>query len=472
MSEINRLVKNTAIIAMGNISTKLLAFFLLPIYTSCLTPLQYGMYDYFHNLVVFVVPFITILMEESVFRFLIDARDEKEINYIISNGFIIILLNIILFSLGFVLLSINFASIFNSALYLYIISSPFTYYVNAIFRGTNCFKYYTLHNFIISILVTLCSVVLAFLGICNVENLLYASAFGHFAGLLFIVIYTKIWKLLQFSSANYLFIKKMFLFSYPLIPNRIALIALTFFDSSLIIYFLGASFNGVYAISCKVGLIIITIYEFFSVSWQESASRVIGEKEARLFYSEIFKKMSKIMWSIIICAMAFTPSFFYLFINAKYNAAMDIVPFLLVGVYFNCLGLFFGGILIAYKDSKSVGVTVVKYSIIQVIISAIGVGYLGLNALVISNIIANLAFVCLRIKSVFKYVNIELLRKKDIVIGFLMWLIIFILYFKHNVYLDVISCILSVAYLMFNFFQIGGSFNILYSWVSKKFISK
>ena len=71
------LVKNTVIIAIGKLSTQVLSFLLLPLYTSKLSTAQYGEYDFLVTLSVFLAPIITLLMEDSMFRFLIDAIDSS-----------------------------------------------------------------------------------------------------------------------------------------------------------------------------------------------------------------------------------------------------------------------------------------------------------------------------------------------------------------------------------------------------------
>ncbi|MCS4586081.1 oligosaccharide flippase family protein [Clostridium perfringens] len=73
-----RLIRNTGIIAIGNLSTKLVSFLLLPLYTSVLTTSEYGIVDYIFSISTFCVPFVTLLMEESMFRFLIDCKSQKE----------------------------------------------------------------------------------------------------------------------------------------------------------------------------------------------------------------------------------------------------------------------------------------------------------------------------------------------------------------------------------------------------------
>ena len=67
MNEKKRLIKNTGIIAVGNISTKLVSFFLLPLYTNILSTAEYGTVDYIISIATFCVPFISLLMDESKF---------------------------------------------------------------------------------------------------------------------------------------------------------------------------------------------------------------------------------------------------------------------------------------------------------------------------------------------------------------------------------------------------------------------
>jgi len=78
MIENKRLIKNTGIIAIGNLSTKLVSFFLLPLYTTMLSTMEYGIVDYIVCISTFCVPFFSVLMDESMFRFLIDCHSEED----------------------------------------------------------------------------------------------------------------------------------------------------------------------------------------------------------------------------------------------------------------------------------------------------------------------------------------------------------------------------------------------------------
>ena len=97
MDEKKRLIRNTGIIAIGNLSTKLVSFLLLPLYTSVLTTSEYGIVDYIFSISTFCVPFVTLLMEESMFRFLIDCKSQKEKEEAISLSIVLVLIGSFIF---------------------------------------------------------------------------------------------------------------------------------------------------------------------------------------------------------------------------------------------------------------------------------------------------------------------------------------------------------------------------------------
>lgn len=75
MNKQNELARNTAIIAFGKICTQLISFFLLPLYTKVLSTSEYGTVDLILTYAALFLPIATLALEQSVFRFLIDVRD-------------------------------------------------------------------------------------------------------------------------------------------------------------------------------------------------------------------------------------------------------------------------------------------------------------------------------------------------------------------------------------------------------------
>ena len=79
--------KNNFIFA-GKVCTQLISFLLLPLYTSYLLTDEYGFVDLITTYVTLIVPIITMELEMSVFRYLVDCRkDKKETKRVFSNNF-------------------------------------------------------------------------------------------------------------------------------------------------------------------------------------------------------------------------------------------------------------------------------------------------------------------------------------------------------------------------------------------------
>ena len=84
MNKKKELAKNTVIIFFGRVCTQLISFFLLPLYTSYLSTSEYGTVDLIQTYVTLLVPIITLELEMSIFRYLIDCRGkEKDTNKLV-----------------------------------------------------------------------------------------------------------------------------------------------------------------------------------------------------------------------------------------------------------------------------------------------------------------------------------------------------------------------------------------------------
>ena len=99
MNQKKELIKNTIIISIGKFSTQLISFLLLPLYTSLLTTSEYGEYDFLNTISIFLIPCVTLLMEEGMFRFLIDAKDKKSKGEVFSATFIFSVISFFVWSL-------------------------------------------------------------------------------------------------------------------------------------------------------------------------------------------------------------------------------------------------------------------------------------------------------------------------------------------------------------------------------------
>lgn len=103
MNRKKELAMNTVILAVGKICTQLINFFLLPLYTSLLTTDDYGVVDLFSTYTALLVPIFNWQLENGLFRFLLECReDRKRQKIVFSTVFIANIIQIVITVIFFV----------------------------------------------------------------------------------------------------------------------------------------------------------------------------------------------------------------------------------------------------------------------------------------------------------------------------------------------------------------------------------
>ena len=158
MNQKTQLLKNTAIIALGKLGTQIVSFLLLSLYTSKLTTSEYGTYEFLVTLSTFLLPIITLLIEESMFRFLIDAEDKKDKEKIITATIFYMIFGTVIFtiiaSIFTVITHYNYGVLF----IFFVISNILIALSNCLSRGLGQIKVYSISNFILGILTIILNI--------------------------------------------------------------------------------------------------------------------------------------------------------------------------------------------------------------------------------------------------------------------------------------------------------------------------
>lgn len=445
MDEKKRLIKNTGIIALGNISTKMIGFLLLPLYTSVLSTEEYGTIDYITTISMFLVPFISMLMDEAVFRFLIDCRNDEERKKILSLTTFILLISSSVFLIGItaILKLINYK--YSLFLILYIIASLLTTMMNALLRGLGKIQLFAFYNFLISSFNITLNVVFIVVFNMGVYGMLLAFILSQAILFLVFTVWVKLWKYISIKGLQYEYAKQMIKYSVPLIPNRVSWLIINLSDRVMIMNMINSSASGLYAVSYKFPNLMDTVYGFFYQSWKESSARILQEGNEELFYNEVYKYLKKFMYSIVIGMTAFMPFVFKILVNEQYSEALNYVPILLLATYFTNISGFYGGIFTAYKDTNIMGITTLVAAVINFVLNLATICFWGLYAAAFSTLLANLVVYSYRKYKVKKYVKLNKNNKESLsAIGITM--IILVLFYSADMRMQIIGAFLSLVY--------------------------
>lgn len=445
MNENKRLIKNTGIIAIGNISTKLISFLLLPLYTTLLSTAEYGTFDYIITIATFCVPFVSVLMDESIFRFLIDCNNEISKKKVISTAVTVVLGGMICFIIIGIPVFQTLKYEYMYYVLIYILLNVVSGMLSALLRGIGRTDQYALFNFLLGSIQVVLNVVFIAGFHMGLEGMLQASILAQFIVSVFFVVKIKLWKYVSFTIIEFKLVKEMICYSLPLIPNKISWTIINLSDRIVLMNMLGSSATGLYAVAYKFPNLMDTVYGFFYQSWKESSARVLGNEKQNDFYNIVYVNLKKIMFSLVIGMTAFMPVIFKIMINENYYEAIFYVPILLLATYFSNISGFYGGIFTAYKDTKIMGTTTIVAAIINLVINIVMIKWIGVYAAALSTFVANFVIYIYRKEKVKKYISLLEDKKKSIE-AFVITLIIWILFYTENIKCIIISCVISVLY--------------------------
>ena len=446
MNKKRQLAKNTIIILFGKVCTQLISFFLLPLYTSYLATSEYGLVDLIQTYVTLLVPIITLELEMSIFRYLIDSRNSsKNTNKLISNNFYVLLVSLSLFSILYILVTCFITIPFRWLILIDIIVCVLSGNFLQIARGLGKTMDYSISCILTGITTIVSNIILICFFNMKAEGMIISMALANFVCSLYLFIKLKLYSKIDFKLIDHKLLKEMYKYSIPLIPNGISWWVVNVSDRSIISFILGAGANGLYAISNKFPTIISSLTGIFNLSWSESAALHINSSDRDEFFSDIFNTIMKLFTSMGIGMLACMPFAFPILIDSKYNEAYNYIPFLVLGTVFNVAICLYSQIYLAKKLSKQVAFTAVLGAIINIVINILFVKRIGLYAAALSTAISYFIMMVYRHIDLKKYVNIQI-EKGLILKTIFMFGFVLIFYYLRNIYYQIFSFIVVCLY--------------------------
>ncbi|MBQ3297976.1 MAG: oligosaccharide flippase family protein [Bacilli bacterium] len=446
MNKKKQLAKNTIIIFFGKVCTQLISFFLLPLYTAYLATSEYGLVDLIQTYVTLLVPIITLELEMSIFRYLIDSRSsDKDTKKLISNNFYVLGISLSVFSILYIIVTCFVTIPFRWIILIDIIVCVLSGNFLQVARGFGK----TVDFSISCILTGLTTVVSNIFLICfmgmQAEGMIISMALANFICSLYLFLRLKLYSKIDFKLVDHKLLKEMYKYSIPLIPNGISWWIVNVSDRTIIAWILGAGANGLYAISNKFPTIISSLTGVFNLSWSESAALHINSKDRDEFFSDIFNTIMKLFIALGVGMIACMPFVFPILINSKYNGAYNYIPYLVLGSVFNVAICLYSQVYLAKKLSKQVASTAILGAIINIVINVVFIKYIGLYAAAISTAVSYFVMMLYRHIDLKKYVNIKL-ENGLVIKSILIFTFSIILYYQHNIYLDIFNLLVVCFY--------------------------
>lgn len=379
MGEARRLIKNTGIIAVGGMATKLVQFLLLPLYTSVLPPTEYGAVDYLNTIALFCVPVASLLMDEALFRFLIDCETEEDRRRAVTATVGVLALGCVLFAALMGVLEL----VFHPDSFWWIVGLVYAgtmlQMVSALLRGFGDTMGYSLANFLASAVMIVLNVL--FIAVCRwgVEGMLSATVIAQGGVALVFAVRERVWRYVDLSLIDRAYMGRLIRYAVPLVPNKVSWTIMNMLDRLVIMVTLGPGAAGLYAVAYKFPNVMDQVYGFFYQSWKESSARSLNAEGDEVdFYDAIYRMLRRFMMSVVLGMTALMPLVYDLMIDWQYHEGILYVPILLLATFFSNISGFYGGIFTAHKDTKIMGTTTIVSALLCLVLNLVLIPSIGL----------------------------------------------------------------------------------------------
>ena len=312
------LVKNTFIFALSNIATKAISFFLVPIYTAVLSTYEYGTIDLTVTVITIAVPIFTLNICESVMRFALDRDSDKaKITQIGTNvylvGCIVGLLIIPICGLFEILSSHSLL------IYFYMIATAGSQLYLSDLRGKELLLQYSIGNILQTLLVALLNILFLVVFKLGITGYFGAYAIAGAITMVYALMVGKGYRTLIPRRMDISLFRNMAKYSLVLIPNSFMWWIINSSDRIMVTAMVGATANGIYAISYKLPSIVSIASGVFNQAWGYSAIKEEGSQDESRFSNKMLTYLISISMIIGIGLCAFMKPFLKIYVIKKKN---------------------------------------------------------------------------------------------------------------------------------------------------------
>ncbi len=381
MKELKRLIKTTGIYFLGTVGTKLISFLLLPLYTACLLPSQYGRYDVNITYATLLSSVCFLDIWTGIMKYMFENKENERQFNVVYCGIVIFFTSAIFY----ILLMLAFGFLWKTEYLLGVVAYGFFLCLQNLYGylarayGKNLLFIFT------GIISTACNAALNIL-LLVVLGWDYRALYVSFSTGIMVqcIILEMNLQLIKSFRRKYLDKDTMICllrFSLPLCVNSLCYWLLTGYNRIIIEKEIDSSANGYYAVACKFGGILLLVSSCFSMAWQELAYSKYGkDKDTGRFYSYATELYIKVLF----CGFfVMTPLIYLIFpylVDEGYEAAKQMIPVNMLATLSGILFIFLANIISTYKKNNIVFLSTLAASIVNMTILHLLIKQIGAEA--------------------------------------------------------------------------------------------
>ena len=405
-SKYKRLIGDTLIFALGSLGSKIVLFFMVPLYTNCLTTAEYGTSDLVFTVAQLLIPFVSLVIFDAVLRFGLSS-DVDEKNVLKSSFVVIIIGSIITIAITPLVDIYSPLSKWKWYLCTYVILTMIGNVELNYLKLIDKNKEYALSSIFHAAILAAANIILLSKLNWGIKGYLTSTIVGSAFTVLFAFFAGKIVVAFRAGKVDRTLLKNMIIFSSPLILNNISWWVIQSSDKIMIEAMVGASALGLYTAATKIPSLINVIISIFSQAWGISSIREFESSNDNNFYSYVFLSYSVIGFGATIFISTIVKPFMAMYVSDTFSEAWKFVPILLVSASFSVVASYFGSLYGALKKSVNSMLSTLCAAVVNIVINFLCIPCVGVWGAIIGTVTAYCVLALYRMVDVLRCINFD-----------------------------------------------------------------
>lgn len=409
MNKSAELLKNIFLFFIANFLPKAITFFMVPLYTTCLTTSEYGTVDLLNTTVQLLLPFFTLQIQDAMLRFTMDKCNKKEDVFtvgtrIISAGSLIVVCGCLVLKLTG-LMSLEWLYIF--FLIFVFSTTAFKSIASYFCRGIDKVKCVTISNVLYTVIVVLCNLIFLLVFKWRVYGYLAALCLGSLISTVVLFFGARLWVYIKGTVSDKQLTYKIVLFSMPMIFSALSWWTNNSLDKYILRMFWDASAVGLLAVAYKIPSILSLLGNAVANAYSISAIKEFDADDADGFLGKSYHTIN--ICYVVCCSFLIlvnVPLSRLLFAKDFYSA-WRLVPPLLVSALASQMSLTCEQYFIALKKTKIISATAIGGTLMNLALNIVLIPQYGAYGAATATAISFSMTWIMRYSIVRKYVKLK-----------------------------------------------------------------
>ena len=401
-----RLITDTLVFALGNLGSKVILFFLVPLYTNALSQAEYGTSELVFTVAQLLVPFVSLVIFDAVLRYgLANHANKKDV---LKSSLVVVLIG------SAVTIAVTPAfriyeplSPWRWYLCVYIILTMVgnveLNYLKLIDRN----KAYAAVSILHTLVLALANVVLLTKLRWGIRGYLVATILGSATTVVLAFFFGGVSQAIAKGRVDRELLRKMIRYSAPLILNNVSWWVIQSSDKIMIEAMVGAAALGLYTAATKIPSLINVIISIFSQAWGISSVREFETSNDTGFYSDVFVSYSVIGFGASVCINTVVKPFMSVYVAEAFFESWRFVPLLLVSASFSAVASYFGSLYGALKKSVNNMKSTLCAAVVNIVVNYVCIRWLGAWGAIIGTVVAYCVLALYRMLDVLRDIRFD-----------------------------------------------------------------